>query len=60
MDPEIFGKLKRGKLHPEGRLDLQAMTLIRAHSPSDGFVDERPRTGQTPFLVVPAGQAQRG
>ena len=28
MDHKAFGKLKRGKLRPEGRIDLHGMTLV--------------------------------
>ncbi|NCO85887.1 MAG: DNA mismatch repair protein MutS [Rhodobacterales bacterium] len=31
MDHKAYGKLKRGKLDPEGRIDLHGMTLAEAH-----------------------------
>ncbi|MDA7423392.1 Smr/MutS family protein [Thalassococcus lentus] len=31
MDAKAFGRMKRGKLVPEGRLDLHGMTLDQAH-----------------------------
>lgn len=31
MDHKAFGKMKRGKLVPEGRIDLHGMTLAQAH-----------------------------
>jgi len=36
MDHKAFGKLKRGKLRPEGRIDLHGMTLDRAHPALNG------------------------
>jgi len=31
MDRKAYGKMKRGKLGPEGKIDLHGMTLARAH-----------------------------
>ena len=38
MDHKSFGKLKRGKLRPEGKIDLHGLTLDRAHPALMGFV----------------------
>ena len=38
MDSKAFGKLKRGKLLPEGRIDLHGMTLAQAHPALIGFI----------------------
>tara|TARA_R110001606_G_scaffold37122_1_gene105459 strand:- start:159 stop:695 length:537 start_codon:yes stop_codon:yes gene_type:complete len=38
MDAKSFGKLKRGKLLPEGRIDLHGMTLAQAHPALIGFI----------------------
>ena len=38
MDHKAYGKLKRGKLRPEGRIDLHGMTLDRAHPALNGFI----------------------
>ncbi len=31
MDKKAFGRLKRGKMHPEAKLDLHGMTQDQAH-----------------------------
>ena len=38
MDAKAFGKLKRGKLVPEARIDLHGMTLDQAHPALTGFI----------------------
>lgn len=38
MDRRRFEKLRRGRLEPEGRLDLHGMTADRAHSALTGFI----------------------
>ena len=38
MDRKTFGKMKRGKLVPEGRIDLHGMTLDRAHKALNAFI----------------------
>lgn len=38
MDRKAFGKLKRGKLKPEGRLDLHGMTLDQARPALISFI----------------------
>tara|TARA_R110002094_G_scaffold41099_11_gene53531 strand:+ start:2675 stop:3268 length:594 start_codon:yes stop_codon:yes gene_type:complete len=38
MDKKAFGKLKRGKLVPEGKLDLHGMTLAHAHPALNRFI----------------------
>ena len=38
MDSKAFGRLKRGKIRPEGRIDLHGMTLDRAHPALTKFI----------------------
>ena len=38
MDKKSFGKMKRGKLVPEDRIDLHGMTLDRAHPALNSFI----------------------
>lgn len=38
MDHKSFGKMKRGKLVPEARIDLHGMTLDQAHPALVGFI----------------------
>jgi DNA-nicking Smr family endonuclease len=52
MDQKAFGKLKRGKLRPEGRIDLHGMTLDRAHPALTGFVLSAHKAGKRLVLVI--------
>jgi DNA-nicking Smr family endonuclease len=38
MDKKAFGRLKRGKLKPEGRIDLHGMTVQQAHGALTRFL----------------------
>ena len=38
MDRKSYGKMTRGKLGPEGKIDLHGMTLARAHPALNGFI----------------------
>lgn len=38
MDKKTFGKLRRGKVVPEGKLDLHGMTMDQAHPALMGFI----------------------
>jgi len=59
MDQKSFGKLKRGKLRPEGKLDLHGMTLERAHPALTGFVMSAHASGKRLILVVTGKGKQR-
>jgi len=59
MDQKSFGKLKRGKLHPEGKIDLHGMTLDRAHTILTGFVMNAHAQGKRLILVVTGKGKQR-
>lgn len=59
MDSKSFGKLKRGKLRPEGKIDLHGMTLDRAHPALTGFVMNAHAQGKRLILVVTGKGKQR-
>ena len=52
MDKKAFGKLKRGKLVPEGRIDLHGMTLDRAHPALTRFILSSHAQGRRLVLVI--------
>lgn len=52
MDRKAFGKLKRGKLTPEGKLDLHGKTLDQAHPALTRFILQSHAAGKRLVLVV--------
>ncbi|KAA9006817.1 Smr/MutS family protein [Histidinibacterium aquaticum] len=52
MDRKKHTKLKRGKLSPEGRLDLHGMTLAQAHPELMDFVLTAHARGKRILLVI--------
>lgn len=52
MDAGAFGKLKRGKLRPEARLDLHGMTVAEAHPALVSFILEARAGGKRLVLVI--------
>ncbi|WP_323781639.1 Smr/MutS family protein [Thalassovita sp.] len=52
MDRNTFGKMKRGKLLPEGRIDLHGMTLDKAHPVLNGFILRSHAQGKRLVLVI--------
>lgn len=52
MDTKTFGRLKRGKLAPEGRIDLHGMTLDQAHGVLNGFIMRSHAQGKRLVLVI--------
>jgi len=52
MDRKAFGRMKRGKLRPEGRIDLHGMTLDRAHPALVGFILSAQASGKRLVLVI--------
>ena len=52
MDSKAFGKLKRGKLRPEGRIDLHGMTLDRAYPALTKFILGSHAKGRRLVLVI--------
>ena len=52
MDRKAFGKLKRGKLVPEGKIDLHGKTLDQAHPALTRFILKAHADGKRLVLVV--------
>ncbi|WP_431358188.1 Smr/MutS family protein [Thalassococcus arenae] len=52
MDAKAFGRLKRGKLVPEARIDLHGLTLDAAHSALIQFVLSAQSRGLRLVLVI--------
>lgn len=58
MDRKAYGKLKRGKLAPEARIDLHGMTVDRAHGALSGFIMRAHGDGKRLVLVI-TGKGRR-
>ncbi len=52
MDRRAFDQMKRGKIKPEGRLDLHGMTLDRAHPALIRFILGAQTQGKRLVLVI--------
>ncbi len=52
MDHKSFGKMKRGKLKPEGRLDLHGMRVDTAHPALNRFILGAQASGKRLVLVI--------
>ena len=52
MDRKAFDQMKRGKLKPEGRLDLHGLTLDRAHPLLTQFILSAYGNGKRLVLVI--------
>ncbi|MDX1781233.1 MAG: Smr/MutS family protein [Thalassovita sp.] len=52
MDRKTYGKMKRGKLVPEGRIDLHGMTLDKAHGALNAFIMRSHGQGKRLVLVI--------
>lgn len=52
MDQKKFARMRRGKLVPEGRIDLHGMTMDRAHPALLGFVQRSHAQGKRLVLVI--------
>lgn len=52
MDRKAFTQMKRGKLKPEGKLDLHGMTMDRAHPALTRFILSAQGQGKRLVLVV--------
>lgn len=59
MDRKAYGKLTRGKLRPEGKIDLHGMTLDRAHPALTRFILSAQSNGKRLVLVVTGKGKQR-
>lgn len=52
MDRKSFKQMQRGKLKPDGRIDLHGMTLDRAHAALTRFVMSSHGSGKRLLLVI--------
>ena len=52
MDAKAFGKMTRGKLSPEGRIDLHGMTMAEAHPELISFILNAHASGLRLVLVI--------
>ena len=52
MDQKAFKRMKRGKMAPEGRIDLHGMTLDRAHPALTRFILGAAGSGKRLVLVI--------
>ncbi len=52
MDRKAFQQLKRGKLKPEGKLDLHGLTLAQAHPALNRFILGAQAQGKRLVLVI--------
>lgn len=52
MDSKSFGRLKRGKLKPDARIDLHGMTQAEAHPALIGFILRCQAEGKRLVLVI--------
>ncbi|MEP1353918.1 MAG: Smr/MutS family protein [Tateyamaria sp.] len=59
MDRKAFDQLKRGKLRPEGKLDLHGMTLERAYPALTRFILNAQSGGKRLVLIVTGKGKQR-
>lgn len=59
MDAKVFGKMTRGKLMPEARIDLHGLTLAEAHPDLIRFILNAQSGGLRLVLVI-TGKGKRG
>ncbi len=59
MDAKTHGKMTRGKLAPEARIDLHGLTLSEAHPELIGFILNAQSAGLRLVLVI-TGKGKRG
>lgn len=52
MDRKAFGRMTRGKLEPEAKIDLHGMTLERAHPALTRFILRSQAAGKRLVLVI--------
>jgi DNA-nicking Smr family endonuclease len=52
MDAKAFGKMKKGKLVPDARIDLHGMTLTEAHPALVSFILSSHANGRRLVLVI--------
>jgi DNA-nicking Smr family endonuclease len=59
MDKRVYDQLRRGKAHPEARIDLHGMTVADAHSALTAFILRAHADGRRLVLVI-TGKGQGG
>jgi DNA-nicking Smr family endonuclease len=59
MDKRVHDQLRRGKSHPEARIDLHGMTVADAHSALTAFILRAHADGRRLVLVI-TGKGQGG
>lgn len=59
MDQKAYGRLRRGKLKPEARIDLHGMTIAQAHPALTGFILRSAGEGHRLVLVITGKGKQR-
>lgn len=59
MDNKSFGRMTRGKLKPEGRIDLHGMTMAEAHPELIAFILGAQAVGKRLVLVITGKGRQR-
>lgn len=52
MDRKRFGKMKKGRLIPDARIDLHGLTLAQAHPALNRFIFEAASAGHRLVLVI--------
>lgn len=52
MDTKTFGKMKKGRMAPEARIDLHGMTVEEAHAALIAFILSRQSQGKRLVLVI--------
>jgi DNA-nicking Smr family endonuclease len=52
MDRKRFGKMKKGRLAPEARIDLHGMTIAQAHPALNRFILDAAARGARLVLVI--------
>lgn len=52
MDKKTFARMSRGKLKPDGRIDLHGMTLDQAHGVLNRFILDAHASGKRLVLVI--------
>lgn len=52
MDAKAFGRMKRGKISPDGRIDLHGMTVAEAHRELVEYILDANAAGKRLVLVI--------
>ncbi len=59
MDPKAFGRMKRGKIKPEGRIDMHGLRMDAAHPALKRFILSDQASGKRLVLVI-TGKGKSG